>query len=87
MKPKINPGIILRKEKEFGIVFDIDKNTFEYYNDISIEILSLIESGYGLSQIVNILEESYDADKEQIELDLLNFIAEQNEKGVVTWGE
>ncbi len=87
IKSKLNPGIIVRKEKELGIVFDVNKNKKEFYNETGIEILSLIENGYELPQIVDILEKSYNSEKEQIEKDLIDFIAEQNKKGFISCEE
>ncbi len=87
IKSKLNPGIIVRKEKEFGIVFDINKNKREFYNETGIEILSLIENGYDQLQILNILEKSYDSGKDQIEKDLIDFITEQNKKGFISCEE
>lgn len=87
IKSKLNPGIIVRKEKELGIVFDANKNKGEFYNDTGIEILSLIENGYELSQIVDILEKSYNSERKQIEKDLIDFISEQSEKGFISCEE
>ncbi len=83
MKPKLNLGIIIRKEKDVGIVFDANKNKREFYNEIGIDILNLCNGKHELSQIVDILEKSYEADRKQIEKDLLEFIAEQKEKGII----
>lgn len=83
MKPKLNLGIIIRKEKDFGMVLDANKNKRELYNEVGIDILDLCNGKHELSQIVDILEKSYEADREQIEKDLLEFIAEQKEKGII----
>ncbi len=87
MKPKLYSGIILRKEADVGIVFNVIKNKQEFYNEIGIDILTLCNGENELSQIVDILEKSYEADREQIEKDLFEFIAEQNEKGIILMKE
>jgi hypothetical protein len=84
MQPKLNPGIIIRKEKDFGIMFDVNKDREEFFNEIGIDILTLSDGEHELSQMVDILEKSYEADRKQIEKDLLEFITEQNEEGVIS---
>ncbi len=84
MRPKLNPGIIVRREKDFGIVFDANKNKQEHYNEISIDILTLSDGIHELSQILDNLEELYEAERDHIEKDLLQFIAEQSEKGIIS---
>ncbi len=83
MKPKLNLGIIIRKEKDFGMVLDANTNKQEFYNEIGIDILTLCNGKHELFQIVDILEKSYEADREQIEKDLLEFIEKQKEKGII----
>ncbi len=84
MRPKLNPGIIIRREKDFGIVFDANKNKQEHYNEIGIDILTLSDGEHELSQILDNLEKLYEAEREQIEKDLLQFITELSEKGIIS---
>ncbi len=80
---KINEGIIVRKEKDFGIIFNTNINKQEYYNEIGIDILSLCDRKHKINEIIDILANSYNAKREQIETDLLEFIKEQKEKGII----
>lgn len=79
----IKKELIIRKEKDFGIVFNTVTNVQEFYNDIGIDILSLCNEGYKIDQIIDILVENYDTKKENIEKDVLEFINEEKEKGIV----
>lgn len=80
---KINDGIIVRKEKDFGIIFNTNTNKQEYYNETGIYILSLCDGKHKINEIIDILANSYNAKREQIEKDLLEFIEEQKEKGII----
>lgn len=80
---KISEGIIVRKEKDFGIVFNTNINKQEYYNETGIDILSLCDEKHEIDEIIEFLANSYNEKREQIKKDLLEFIEEQKEKGII----
>lgn len=80
---KINEGLIIRKEKDFGIIFNTITNKEEFYNEVGIDILSLCDEKHTVEQIIDILKGIYNGKRAEIEKDLLEFIKEQKEKGII----
>lgn len=86
MRPKLNPGIIVRKEEGIGIgiVFDTMSNNQEFYNETGIDVLELCNGDNDIHQIIGILKDSYNVDRKQIETDVAQFIEEQKDKGIIS---
>ena len=80
---KISEGLVIRKEKDFGIVFNTITNKQEFYNEVGTDILSLCDEKHTVNQIIDILTNMYNGKREEIEKDLLEFIREQKEKGII----
>lgn len=63
----------IRKEKFGTVVFDTLTEKIFITDQIGGEILQLIEQGRDLPEIMSVLGDSYDADKEMIEKDVVEF--------------
>ncbi|MFQ6034373.1 MAG: PqqD family protein [Sedimentisphaerales bacterium] len=64
----------IRKEKFGTVVFDTLTEKIFVTDQIGGEILQLIEERNDLPDIVNILTDSYDGDRQMIEKDVVEFI-------------
>ena len=66
----------LRKEKFGTVVFDTLTEKIFITDPIGSDILELIKQGKDLTQVLDALADSYDAEKELIEKDIVAFIDE-----------
>jgi hypothetical protein len=73
----------VRKEKFGTVVFDTLTEKIFITDQIGAEILQLIEQGKDLPEILNILGNSYDGDKQIIEKDTLAFADELKSNNII----
>jgi len=73
----------VRKEKFGTVVFDTLTEKIFITDQIGAEILQLIEQGKNLPQIINMLGDSYDGDKQIIKKDTLAFADELKSNNII----
>jgi len=74
----------IRKEKFGTVVFDTLTEKIFITDQIGGEILHLIRQGKGLTEIVNVLGDSYDGDKQLIEKDICEFVNQLKSNNIVS---
>ncbi len=73
----------LRKEKFGTVIFDTLTEKIFITEQIGADILHLIEQENDLPEILSVLSNSYDADKQVIEKDVLEFIDQLKSSNIV----
>ena len=74
----------IRKEKFGTVVFDTLTEKIFVTDQIGGEILQLIEQGKDLPEIVSVLGENYDGDKQEIEKDVVEFMEQLSSNNIVS---
>ncbi len=74
----------IRKEKFGTVVFDTLTEKIFVTDQIGGEILQLIEQGKDLPEIVSVLGENYDGDKQEIEKDVVEFMEQLSLNNIVS---
>lgn len=73
----------IRKEKFGTVVFETLTEKIFITDEIGSQILQLIEEGKDLPEIVNVLADSFDGDKEAIEKDIVEFTEQLKSNNIV----
>jgi hypothetical protein len=73
----------LRREKFGTVVFDTLTEKIFITDEIGGEILELIEQGKDLPEILSVLGDSYNADSQTIEKDILEFTDKLKSNNIV----
>jgi len=73
----------LRREKFGTVVFDTLTEKIFITDEIGGDILELIEQGKDLPEILSVLGDSYNADSQTIEKDVLEFTNELKSSNIV----
>ena len=74
----------IRKEKFGTVVFDTLTEKIFVTDQIGGEILQLIEQGKDLPEIVSVLGDNYDGDKQEIEKDVVEFMEQLSLNNIVS---
>lgn len=74
----------IRREKFGTVVFDTLTEKIFVTDQIGGEILQLIEQGKDLPEIVSVLGENYDGDKQEIEKDVVEFMEQLSLNNIVS---
>jgi hypothetical protein len=74
----------IRKEKFGTVVFDTLTEKIFVTDQVGGEILQLIEQGKDLPEIVSVLGENYDGDKQEIEKDVVEFMEQLSLNNIVS---
>jgi hypothetical protein len=74
----------IRKEKFGTVVFDTLTEKIFITDKIGGEILQLIQEGKDLPEMLKVLSESYDGDKQMIEKDIVEFTGQLKSNNIVS---
>ncbi len=74
----------IRKEKFGTVVFDTLTEKIFITDQTGGEILQLIEQGKDLPEILNVLGDGYDGDKQMIEKDVIEFVGRLKSSNIVS---
>ncbi len=74
----------IRKEKFGAVVFDTLTEKIFITDQIGGEILGLIEQGKDLPEIVSVLGDSYDGDKQVMQKDTIEFTDQLKSNNIVS---
>ena len=74
----------IRKEKFGTVVFDTLTEKIFVTDQIGGDILQFIEQGKDLPEIVSVLGENYDGDKQEIEKDVVEFMEQLTLNNIVS---
>jgi hypothetical protein len=74
----------IRKERFGTVVFDTLTEKIFITDQTGGEILHLIEQGKDLTEILSVLGDSYDGDKQMIEKDVIEFVGRLKSNNIVS---
>ncbi|MEW5694310.1 MAG: PqqD family protein [Candidatus Hydrogenedentota bacterium] len=73
----------IREEKFGTIIFETLKEKVFVTNEIGKRILNMLLSGNTVEEIIKDFKSSYDANENEIEKDIRDFISELKDKGII----
>ncbi|MHC4679447.1 MAG: PqqD family protein [Planctomycetota bacterium] len=76
----------IRNEKFGAVVFDTLTEKIFITDEIGGEILQLLEQGKDLPEIVNVLCDSYDGDRQTMEKDIVEFAEQLKSNKIIREG-
>jgi len=80
---KQNPESPTRKIDDFEHVLDTATGTLHTFNEVGARIWALIETERPVSEVIAAIVEEYDVDPAEAEEDVLGFLGDLHEKGLV----
>jgi coenzyme PQQ biosynthesis protein PqqD len=89
--PELQTGILLQpvtastgETREMVVVLP-NRNQVKVVNEVGALILELIDGKRCVAEIINTVHESYQVSPEQVEQDVINFLNQLVEKGIVSF--
>jgi SOS response regulatory protein OraA/RecX len=78
-----NEYVKIREEKFGSVIFETLREKVFVTNETGKDILNLLQKGYSTDQIANILSDSYNNENDQIRNDVISFINQLRDNGII----